>query len=80
MVRLNIRNMPDELYLRLKRSAAQHRRSVSSEVIACLEQALLSMPIDPEAYLLRVSVLREKVSKVFVTEEDLQRAKGEGRP
>jgi plasmid stability protein len=66
------------LYLRLKRSAAQHRRSVSSEVIACLERALLSAPIDPEAFLVRARALREKVSQVFVTEKDLHRAKREG--
>jgi plasmid stability protein len=78
MARLTIRNIPDELYQRLKENATQHRRSMNSEVIACLEKVLLSGPVDPEAFLVRVRALREKVSQVFVTEKDLHRAKREG--
>jgi hypothetical protein len=40
MAVLNVKSMPDDLYERLKRRAAQRRRSISKEVLAILEQAL----------------------------------------
>lgn len=80
MASLTVKNIPDGLHQRLKASAAQHRRSMNSEVIACLEQVLRSEPIDPEAFLVRVRALRAKSPRVFVTEQDLQQAKNEGRP
>ncbi|MDQ3254247.1 MAG: Arc family DNA-binding protein, partial [Acidobacteriota bacterium] len=33
MATLTIKNLPDDLYQQLKRTAAQHRRSINSEVI-----------------------------------------------
>ena len=80
MATLTVKNVPDDLYQRLKESAAQNRRSINSEIIACLEQAPVNTPVDPDAFLASVRALRGKVPRVFVTEEDLQRAKREGRP
>lgn len=79
MATLTIKNVPDELYEQLKRSAAQHRRSINSEVIVCLEKALGSRRIDPEAFLAEVRAHRKTISGVFVTDEDLRAAKNEGR-
>ncbi|MSQ05870.1 MAG: Arc family DNA-binding protein [Dehalococcoidia bacterium] len=80
MATLTVRNVPGQLYEQLKRSAALHRRSINSEVIVCLEMALVSTPIDPEAFLAQVRALRARVPRVFVTEQDLQQAKNEDRP
>jgi plasmid stability protein len=79
MAILTIKNIPDELYEQLKQSAARHRRSVNSEVIVCLEKVLGSSFIDPATLLASIRALRKTVSTVFVTEEDLQAAKDEGR-
>jgi antitoxin FitA len=79
MATLTIKNIPDELYEQLKQSAARHRRSVNSEVIVCLEKVLGSSFIDPATLLASIRALRKTVSTVFVTEEDLQAAKDEGR-
>lgn len=38
---LTLKNIPDEVYARLKLSAETHRRSMNSEAIFCLEAALL---------------------------------------
>ena len=38
---LTLKNIPDEVYDRLKLSAETHRRSMNSEAIVCLEAALL---------------------------------------
>jgi plasmid stability protein len=79
MATLTIKNIPDEVYEQLKQSAARHRRSVNSEVIVCLEKVLGSRSVDPTAFLTSLRALRENISTVFVTEEDLRAAKDEGR-
>ena len=40
MPTLTIKNVPDALYRRLKKRAAEHRCSLNSEIIACLERAI----------------------------------------
>lgn len=79
MATVTIKNIPDELYERLKESAAQHRRSLNSEVIVCIEKALGSTQIDPEAFLASARALRRSMPEIFVTDEDLRIAKNEGR-
>jgi plasmid stability protein len=79
MATLTIKNIPDEVSKQLKQRAASHRRSVNSEVIVCLEKVLGSRSVDPTALLTSIRALRQNISTVFVTEEDLQAAKDEGR-
>ena len=38
---LTLKNIPDEVYQRLKASAESHRRSLNSEAIVCLESVLI---------------------------------------
>lgn len=80
MATLTIKKVPEKLYRRLKQSAAGHRRSVNSEVIECLERVLMSTRIDPEEFLARVRALRERNTRIWVTDEDLRKAKNWGRP
>ncbi len=79
MPTLTIKNLPRNLHKRLKESAALHRRSMNSEAIVCLERTLMSTPVDPKEFLARVRALRERTPELFVTEEDLRKAKNEGR-
>jgi plasmid stability protein len=37
---LHVRNVPDDLYERIRRQARDHRRSISAEVITMLERAM----------------------------------------
>src|SRR5690606_19292025 len=49
---LTIRNVPDELYGRLKASASERRRSLNSEVIECLQVGLAARrPREVEGFL-----------------------------
>ena len=41
MATLTIKNVPEKLHKRLKESAVQHRRSINSEAISCLENVLV---------------------------------------
>ena len=74
------KNIPDELYERLKESAADHRRSLNSEVIVRLEQALLSVRIDPDAFLARADARRERLALPPLNDRRLKAIKIAGRP
>ncbi|MCH7732747.1 MAG: Arc family DNA-binding protein [Candidatus Marinimicrobia bacterium] len=80
MSTLTIKNIPNELYERVKESAKQHRRSINSEVIVCLEHTFFSRRIDPDTFLARIHSLRQQVSLPPLTDEFLKKAKNEGRP
>jgi antitoxin FitA len=80
MATLTIKNIPTELYERLKESAAQDRRSLNNQVIVCLERALRSPQIDTDAVLADARALRRKTSRYVLTDRALTRAKQEGRP
>ena len=76
---LTIKNIPPDLYEKLKQSARMHRRSLNSEVIFCLEQTLHSRRIDPDAFLARVDALQKQASIPYLTEEILDAVKKERR-
>jgi plasmid stability protein len=80
MANLTLKNVPSSLYSRLKQSAGEHRRSINSEAIVCLENALTSRHVDPDSFLVSVRALRESLGGVFLTDKELQQARSEGRP
>ena len=75
MPTLTVKNIPDELYERLKLSAAEHRRSLNSEILVCLERALFSERVDPQAVLARADALRRRAALAPVTEDLLRDAR-----
>ncbi|MBN1148954.1 MAG: Arc family DNA-binding protein [Anaerolineales bacterium] len=79
MPTITVKNIPARLYERLKQSAESNRRSLNSEIIACIEQALMSQTIDPEAFLQRARSLRETTRSYILTDEAFNQAKREGR-
>lgn len=80
MATLTLKSIPDDLYARLKQRAAEHRRSINSEVLVCLEHALRSRRADPEAMLQRADAVRERLRMPIWTEAALKEAKSSGRP
>jgi plasmid stability protein len=80
MANITVKNIPPELYDRLKRLAEAHRRSVNSEIIACIEQVVSSKPIDPDWLLARARQIREKTAPYAISDEDFNEAKQRGRP
>jgi len=80
MPTITVKNIPAELYDRLKRSAQANRRSINSEIIVCIERALYSRQIDTEAILPRARELREKTVDYPITDEEFTQAKATGRP
>ena len=80
MATITLKNIPEDLYARLRTSAGEHRRSINREAIVCLEKALLSQPVDPESFLAGARELSRSPGELFLTDRDLKRARKEGRP
>ena len=80
MATLTLKSIPDDLYALLKQRAAEHRRSINSEVLVCLEQALRSRRANPEAMLGRADAVRERLRMPNWTDAALKDAKSSGRP
>lgn len=80
MPALTIKNIPDEVFQRLKRNAELHRRSINSEVIVCLESVLLPKRITPNEHITRAELHRSSIQASIITPEDIDRAIDEGRP
>ena len=79
MATLTIKNISQKLRKRLKESAAQHRRSMNSEAISCLETVLVGSRVDPKEFLAQARALRERMPHLYLTEKDLRAMKNEGR-
>lgn len=81
MPSITIKNIDPVLYERLKQQAAEHRRSLNSEAIVCLERSLLQYPLfSAEDWIKEAREIRESVTKYVITDEELDRMKREGRP
>jgi plasmid stability protein len=58
---LTLKNLPDDLYGRLKQAAQQHRRSLNNEAIVCLEAALPPQAITATERLEQIRALRHSL-------------------
>jgi plasmid stability protein len=76
---LTLKNIPDEVYDRLKAAAEAHRRSLNSEAIVRLESALLSSRLPPDERLARARALRGSLPKAKFKAKDIDANKREGR-
>jgi len=76
---LTLKNIPDEVYDRLKLSAEAHRRSMNSEAIACLATVLLPTKVTPAERLARARELRAALPKGSFRARDIDALKREGR-
>lgn len=76
---ITLKNVPDDVYRRLKASAEMHRRSLNSEAIVCLEAALLPGPIQAADRLARVRALRAALPGLNFKARDIDAFKREGR-
>jgi antitoxin FitA len=76
---ITVKNIPGELYERLKQSAASHHRSINSEVIALIEASVAAKKRNPEDFLASARAIREKTGRYELTKDFVDRAKREGR-
>ncbi len=76
---LTLKNIPDEVYLRLKAAAQSHRRSLNSEAIVCLESVLMPGRASAEEVIATARTIRESLPKGKFTARDIDAFKREGR-
>jgi antitoxin FitA len=81
MPSLTIKNVPDEVYRRLKESARLHRRSLNREAIFCLERTLGHGHREVEEAISSLRRLHERLKGLPPLDDDfLEAAKRQGRP
>jgi plasmid stability protein len=78
MATVTLKNIPDDLYARLKAAAARNRRSINSEIIVCIEDRLVGRKIPAEQILESVRRIRA-AGPMKMTIEQIDAAKREGR-
>lgn len=76
---LTLKNIPDEVYQRLKASAESNRRSLNSEAIVCLESVLIPGRVAVSERLARARALRTALPKGKFRAKDIDAYKREGR-
>jgi plasmid stability protein len=79
MVSLTIKNIPQDVYARLKEAAASNRRSINSQVITIIDEALRSRQVTPEEWIPTARKIRELTADYVITDEEFNEAKRAGR-
>ncbi len=79
MPTITVRNIPADIYKKLKKSAEISHRSINSEIIACIERAVRSQQINPDLLLSNARKLRSKTSSHPITDDEFNQAKTSGR-
>ena len=79
MATVTVKNIPDDLYDRLKSLAEVNRRSINSEIILCIENAVGGRRVDPEEMLKNARRLRQLTTGHPISDEEFNQAKAEGR-
>ena len=77
---LTLKNIPDDVYERLKVLAELHGRSLNSEAIVCLKTMLVPGTIAPAERLKRVRELRAALPAKKFRARDIDVLKMQGRP
>jgi len=76
---ITIRDIPDEVYEKLKKQAELHHRSINSEVIYYLKRIVQSHRPDPDQIIARARHLKQQAKGSFSIEQ-IQDAIDQGHP
>ena len=79
MPSITVKNIPLELYERLKQTARANRRSINSEIIICIERTMNTQQAHPKEIVANARRLREKTARYLITDDEFTRVKSEGR-
>jgi antitoxin FitA len=77
---ITLKNIPDEVYDRLRLSAASNHRSMNSEAIVCLETVLLPIKLAASERMARARNLRAELIPAKFRARDIDALKRRGRP
>ena len=79
MATLVVKSIPDALYEKLRQAARLHRRSISREIVACIEWVMDDQSLDLERTLVRAQELRTKTLACSISDDAFTEAKAAGR-
>ncbi len=79
MPAITLKNIPNDLYDQIKKSAEVNYRSLNAEILFRLRQTLGTKPISAESLFARINDLNKRVHLPLLTDEFLTKAKNEGR-
>ena len=80
MTTITIKNIPDDLYERIKQMAVANRRSINSQVIIAIEEVVMPKRLDVNAWLTDARRLRALTADTPITHIELNELKNSGRP
>jgi plasmid stability protein len=76
---ITIRDIPDEIYQRIKYQAELHHRSINSELIVNLKRSVKAHRKNPNQIIAKAKKLKQQ-AKGSLSMDEIQKAIGEGRP
>ena len=79
MVAVTLKNVPSELYERVKQNAKANHRSINNEIIAIIEESVMPKPVDVQAWLEKARQLREITAHHVISIDEITRLKNQGR-
>ena len=79
MRNITIKNIPDDLYNKIKITAQENRRSINNEIINRLDKSLRSTKIDINSFLRRLENFQNSVEIPSLTDDLILIEKEEGR-
>jgi plasmid stability protein len=80
MATITVKNIPDELYDRLREAAKSNRRSINGEIIIRIERSLTPRRTPTEPLLAQIRRLHDSFEGRNLTVEQIEDARKEGRP
>jgi plasmid stability protein len=80
MPALTVKNIPEDLYEKLKLVADSHHRSLNSEILHCLETVLMPQKVSPTERIRLAREVRPRISAEAIGREEILQAIAEGRP
>lgn len=76
LVNITVKNIPEDLYEKLRRSAKINRRSINQEIIVCIEKSVQGKADTPEKLLEKARKLRKKTAGYPISNDQLNLIKG----
>lgn len=77
---LTLKGIPDDVYEGLKSAAQANRRSLNSEVIACLKSRLMPRNTTAAEHLAAIRAIRERLPQKHFDHDEIGALKRQGRP
>ena len=79
MPAITIKNVPNELYDDIKKSASKNLRSINNEIIYRLRKTLFQRKINPNRLISKIDKINSQISLPTLNDDFILDAKNQGR-